>query len=454
MGRFPAWQKDIMSRGDLYRVGGSVRDAIMRLPQSEEDVDYLVRGIEPHELERLLEKRGRIELVGKSFGVYKFKARSAQQAIDIAFPRKEVSTGPGHRDFDVDWDWSLPVEADLERRDFTINAVAEDVRDGRVIDPFGGRRDMESGVLRMVFPRAFKEDPLRILRGVRFAARFTLAIEAATQRAMQHSAALITTISAERIQEELNKTLTQCERPSRGFVRMHDLGVLQHFFPELDCSHGVTQNAYHPDDIFVHTLKTCDEAPQTNLTVRWAALLHDLGKVDKKQTVEGPDGERRVVFYGHEQEGEAIAERVLERLRFGTAFIQTCAALVRYHMFNYLPEWKRATVRRFIRTIGEDRLEDLFLLREADCRSRDLTDELEKLAELRRRVQEELAGAHALHVRDLAIDGNDLQTRFGIPAGPEIGSILNDLLEAVLDSPELNTRERLIEMVERIRPKK
>jgi tRNA nucleotidyltransferase (CCA-adding enzyme) len=441
VGRLPAWQKDIMSRGDLYRVGGSVRDALMGIGNREEDVDYLVCGIPPDELELLLEKRGRVELVGKSFGVYKFKPRPGTRVVDIAYPRKEASTGPGHRDFDVDWDWSLPVEADLERRDFTINAVAQDVRDGRVIDPLEGRRDMERGVLRMVFPRAFEEDPLRILRGVRFAARFTLAIETATQRAMEKSAALI-------------QTLTQCERPGTGFVRLHDLGVLEHIFPELERTHGVTQNEYHPDDVFVHTLKTCDEAPMDNLTVRWAALLHDLGKVDKKQTVECTDGEPKVVFYGHEQEGEAIARRVLERLRFGNTFVQDCSALVRHHMFNYQPEWKRATVRRFIRTIGKERLEDLFLLRQADCRSRHLTDELDRLAELRRRVEEELAEAHALHVRDLAIDGDDLQAIFGIPEGPEIGGILDDLLEVVLDSPEVNTRKRLIELVEKEHPKK
>ena len=129
------WQQEIMDRGELFCVGGVVRDDLLGLPSVDEDIDYLVRGLPPEELEGILSAHGHVVFVGKSFGVYKFKPPTRTREIDIAYPRTEVSTGPGHRDFDVKWDWRLPVEADLGRRDFTINAIARNLADGRIVDP-------------------------------------------------------------------------------------------------------------------------------------------------------------------------------------------------------------------------------------------------------------------------------------------------------------------------------
>ncbi|MCK5712548.1 MAG: CCA tRNA nucleotidyltransferase, partial [Hyphomicrobiaceae bacterium] len=202
------WQREILNQGELYRVGGSVRDEMSGVVESTHDTDYLVREIPPEALESVLERFGWIELVGKSFGVYKFRPSGEDEVYDIAFVRKERSFGPGHRDFDVEWDWQMDIAEDLGRRDFTINAMARDVRDGRLVDPHGGREDLEAGVLRMLFAGAFEDDPLRIMRGVRFAGRFSLTIEGETRKAMNESAALLDTLSAERVQEELTKTLT------------------------------------------------------------------------------------------------------------------------------------------------------------------------------------------------------------------------------------------------------
>jgi tRNA nucleotidyltransferase/poly(A) polymerase len=164
--------------------------------------------------------------------------------------------GPGHREFTVEWDWQLEVEKDLHRRDFTINALARDVRDDRLIDPCNGRRDLDDRILRMMFPEAFGEDPLRILRGVRFAVRFELTVDPPTREAMKIGAPLLDTLSAERVQEELTKTLTQCERPSGAFMLMREIGALERILPELDRCAGVDQNEYHPDDVFVHCCTT------------------------------------------------------------------------------------------------------------------------------------------------------------------------------------------------------
>ena len=226
------WQQDILDNAELYRVGGSVRDRILGIADVV-DTDYLVRGIEPERFEEILSRHGRVALVGKFFGVYHFTPRG-EPACDIAFPRTEQSTGPGHRDFVIQTDWRLPVEADLRRRDFTINAMAERLPGSDLIDPFGGAADLRSKRLRMIFPEAFQEDPLRILRGARFAARFGLSPDAATASAMRAASDQLATVSAERVQDEISKLLTQCERPSEAFDLLRTCDGLRVVLPELD----------------------------------------------------------------------------------------------------------------------------------------------------------------------------------------------------------------------------
>jgi tRNA nucleotidyltransferase (CCA-adding enzyme) len=245
----PAWQEEIVSRGELYRVGGEVRDRLLGFAHVV-DTDYLVRNLEPAELERAGVLRPRA-LVGKVFGVYHFTPHEGP-ACDIAFPRTEQSTGPGHRDFAIQTDWRLPVEADLRRRDFTINAMAQRVPSGERIDPFGGERDLRAKTLRMIFPEAFTEDPLRILRGARFAARFGLHVEERTGAAMTQAGSLLSTVSSERVQDEFSKMLTQCEKPGDALDILHRCDGLSIVFPELERCHGITQNEYHPDDVYWH----------------------------------------------------------------------------------------------------------------------------------------------------------------------------------------------------------
>ena len=440
-----SWHRAVLEEGELYRVGGAVRDRLRGAGDARVDVDYLVRGIPPGRLEAMLRPYGSLSLVGRSFGVYKFTPRGGA-TVDIVYPRRERSTGPGHRDFDVHWDWQLPVEDDLRRRDFTINAIAEDVATGRVVDPCGGQADIAARQVRMIFDAAFAEDPLRILRGVRFVVRFGFDLEVRTRAKMEESAGLLATLSAERVREELDRILLECERPSRAFVLLHEMGALAVILPELDRCAGVEQNEYHPDDIFVHSLKTLDAAPRDDLVLRWSALLHDVGKVDTRMTVDDDRGER-VVFYGHELEGERIARGLMVRLRFPKEAAATIAQLVREHMFNYEPQWTDATVRRFIRRVGEDRLDRLFGLREADCRSRGLEDRIENARDLRKRVETELRQARTFKVTDLAVNGGDVMRVTGLPGGREVGRILDVLLDRVLEDPGLNERGRLLELI-------
>jgi tRNA nucleotidyltransferase (CCA-adding enzyme) len=437
------WQQEIIEQGELYRVGGSVRDRLLGLDHIV-DSDYLVRGIEPARLEAMLARHGRVALVGKVFGVYHFVPRG-ETACDIAFPRTESSTGPGHRDFSIETDWRLPVAEDLRRRDFTINAIAERLPDETLIDPYDGAGDLSRRALRMIFPEAFQEDPLRILRGARFAARFDLTPEPSTLAAMRGASGLLATVSAERIQDELSKLLLQCIRPSVGFDLLHTCGGLGVVLPELERCAGVTQNEYHPDDVYWHSLKSCDAAPRDSLVVRWAALLHDAGKVDTRQIVHDEDGPR-VVFYGHEEVSAEIAERLLDRLRYPRSLVNRCVRLIREHMFRYENAWKPATIRRFMARVGVDHVDDLFALREADCRSRDLVDEITALQELRERVGAELRERSSVHITDLAVDGDDVMRALHIEAGPEVGRILQRLLDRVLERPELNQSDELLRL--------
>lgn len=439
------WQQKILDRGELYRVGGVVREQLLGITRGVQDTDFLVRGISPDDLENILGKLGKLVLVGKSFGVYKFTPSGSQSVFDIVFPRRERSFGPGHREFEVDWDWHMDVTEDLGRRDFTINAIAQDVRTGRLIDPVGGIEDLKTHTLRMVFPQAFSEDPLRILRGLRFQTRFGLEVEEKTREAMTASVSLLSTLSAERVQEEMTKLLTQCNRPSNAFQIMHEIGALRVVLPELDRCAGVSQNEYHPDDVFTHSIRTCDVVPTDNLPVRWAALLHDVGKVDRKRTVADQKLGERVVFYGHQAVSAQAAVKILRRLRYRNALVKKCEVLVAHHMFDYDSEWKDSTVRRFIRRVGKENLEDLFVLREADVKSRDPKAPMKDLREIRERVARELRERHTIGIAELRVDGHDVIHICGVKAGPVVGEILSDLLEIVIEKPEMNDRSRLLE---------
>ena len=298
--------------GRAYEVGGSIRDWLLGL--RHKDSDLLVTGIAIDKLTRLLKKFGEVYTVGKSFGVIKFHPSSDPEVcLDIALPRKEVSTGAGHRDFQVDFDPNLSVEVDLSRRDFTVNAMAMELGTERLIDPFQGKTDLANKLLRMVSLKAFEEDPLRILRGIQFAARFQLTIEPATLDAMKEASGLIATISAERIGEELKKLLS-AERPSVGFILMRDIGVLKPLFPELAENVGVEQgNKFHKDDVFMHTMRVLDASRKDeaipnagDLELMLAALFHDIGKARTK----GFDKEKnRMTFYNHQLLSKRMAKK-------------------------------------------------------------------------------------------------------------------------------------------------
>jgi putative nucleotidyltransferase with HDIG domain len=428
----------ILERGHIYEVGGVVRDSLLKRPVTQKDKDFLVTGVPYEELSKILRNFGRVDLVGKSFGIVKFTPRDQKITYDVALPRKEFSTGVAHRDFQVDFDYALPIEEDLKRRDFTINAMAKDLATGEIIDPLGGRDDLDRKILRMTSPKAFAEDPLRMLRGIQFAARFEFEIEPLTFRAMKENSRLISSVSPERIQEELNKLLQQADRPSLGFWVMKETGILEEILPELAVCVGVTQpGGYHKFDIFEHTLFTIDYAPK-ELRLRLAALFHDICKPQCRELV--PEG---ATFYGHERKGAGVAKRVMTRLRYPNQLTFEVVLLVRRHM--YTDRVTEKGLRRLIRNVGEDLIFDLLELRRADVKAQGRGKTGKDVDRFKRRIQEELERKPPLSVSDLEIDGHDVMGLCKIPPSPMVGKILNHLLNMVLDDPEFNQREKLIE---------
>jgi tRNA nucleotidyltransferase (CCA-adding enzyme) len=442
-----AWEDALLEVCDLYLVGGTVRDLLLGMNVDSIDADYLAAGIAIDDLVSRLGRFGSLSLVGKSFGVIKFTAPSAR-TVDISLPRAEFSTGPAHRDFTIRFDPSLPVEKDLERRDYTINSMAFHLRHRSLIDPLGGETDLGRRILRVNRDDSFVEDPLRILRGVQFMARFELSVERQTSALMRRDGRLLETVSPERVRDELNKMLLFAVKPSRGFVFMHDEEMLGLVLPELERTFGEEQNEYHPDDLFTHSIKSCDMA-RAELHLRWSALLHDLGKRDMKQVISG-----RIVFYRHEERSARIADALFERLKFPHEFRKKVISLIEHHMFNMTEEWSDGAVRRFIARIGKDNIEDLLALREADGLSRGDAKTLEENRTIRARVERILASDAAFKIKDLAITGGDVMELLGMGEGPEVGAILRELFDIVLERPEYNSREKLISIVRGMGKKK
>jgi tRNA nucleotidyltransferase (CCA-adding enzyme) len=430
----------ILKRGRIFEVGGAVRDRYLPGQPRVKDRDYLVTGIPYDELTTILRSFGRVDLVGRSFGVIKFTQTSRGKAhtFDIALPRKEHSTGLGHTDFAVAFDPGIPVEDDLLRRDFTINAMALALDNDELIDPLAGLADLKNHCLRMTSADSFREDPLRMLRAIQFAARFDFEIEPATFAAMKEHAALIGTVSAERINEELAKLLVHAAEPSVGFRLMHETGLLEPVLPELSACVGVTQpGPYHKYDVFEHIIRTIDACP-ASLQLRLAALFHDIRKPQAKRLTE-----TGATFYGHEMTGAKAAVKAMDRLRFSKDLSRDVAVLVERHM--YTPPQTDKGLRRLIRRVGVDLIFELLDLRRADVEAQGMGGSTTDVDELEAAIREELSHKPPLGVGDLALNGHDLMALLQVSPGPIVGEILDYLLEQVLDQPQDNTRERLEE---------
>lgn len=343
------------------------------------------------------------------------------------------------------------ITADLARRDFTFNAIAIDPVDGHLIDPFGGREDLEAKIVRAVgnADERFVEDGLRVLRAARFAATLECSIDPVTEAAMGHERSLQTfrKVSAERVRDEWMKTML-ARAPSVAFEAMRRTKILDIVCPELVESIGCEQNRWHAFDVWGHAM-ACLDACKPAPVLRVAALLHDVAKPRTRAFSDKTDD---YTFYEHERIGAEMAEAILTRLRFSNDERAKIVALVRHHLICYSDDWTDAAVRRWLRRVTPDLAPDLYEIGFADARGkgRDASADILALEQLKARVEAMIAAGAALSARDLAVNGNVLIKELAIPPGRVIGLILERLVELVTDDPSANTRERLLDEARRV----
>jgi tRNA nucleotidyltransferase (CCA-adding enzyme) len=421
-----------------YVVGGAVRDALLGLPVT--DFDLEVYGLAPGALDEALRGLGHVDAVGQAFTVFKLSGLSDfDGVIDVSIPRRDSKAGPGHRGIAVLGDPDLPIEEASRRRDFTINAMLMDPRTGDVLDPHGGRRDLEARVLRAVDARTFGDDPLRALRAVQLAARFSLTVDPETGRLA--AAMPLSELPAERVFGEIEKLLLKARRPSLGFTLLRDWGMLRAVGPELEPLADTPQDPeWHPEgDVWTHTLQALDQAalllegldrPRA-LAVMLGTLCHDLGK---PSTTRFEDGHTR--SRGHEEAGVAPTVTLLDRWNvhslLGYDLRPQVLALVANHLkpgqlYDDRDRVSDGAIRRLSRKCEPDLL---YRVARADCLGRS-PGSFEPVAMewFRDKVRELNV---AMRPPEPLLLGRDILA-LGVAPGPRVGEILRAVYERQLD---------------------
>ena len=413
-----------------YAVGGCVRD--MWLGLTPQDYDLCTAAM-PEQTEAVFVDYDLV-LAGKKHGTV--GVITPDGVVEITTFRTEGAYVDNRH---PDWVKFVPdIQEDLARRDFTVNAMAWSPSRG-FADPFGGQADLRAGILRAVGDPAtrFQEDSLRILRGVRFAVRFNLQPETATLHAMKFLAPLMENLARERVFDELCKLL-----PLVNAQNLQTFGsILASVIPELQPMIGFDQHSpHHAYDLFTHTAYVVENTPP-QLSLRWAALLHDTGKVPTFTQ----DANGRGHFYGHAKESAAFADQILRRLKAPTALREEVVTLIELHMTKLEPEKK--VLRRWLSRLGTPMLQQLLALQQADMRSKgtDITAEFQIFERIHALLAEINAENACLSLKDLAVNGNDL-IALGY-TGKAIGITLNRLLELVLDEQLPNRKEDLLNFI-------
>jgi tRNA nucleotidyltransferase (CCA-adding enzyme) len=419
-------------------VGGCVRDLLLGKHVSDWDIATDAR---PEDVMRIFPKVIPTGIAHGTVTVILDAPDGTPRALEVTTLRGETLYSDGRRPdavYFVD-----DIVADLARRDFTVNAIALDPGNAQLIDPFDGQGDLGRRLLRAVGDpvERFAEDGLRVLRAARFTATLEMAIEPATLAAIGPSLDTYRKVSPERVRDEWLKAM-RATRPSRAFEVMRTTGILAVTCPELLEGVDMEQNRWHGYDVWHHAL-ACLDACGGDAILRMSALLHDVGK---PRTRAFSQTSNDYTFYDHDRVGAEIAEPILARLRFSNDERARIVHLVRHHLFHYTDAWSDAAVRRWLRRVTLERLDDLYRLNEADLRGkgRDFSTELATLQTLKERVERVRQAGVVLNVRTLAISGRDLMHELGMQQGPAIGALLDELLEAVTLEPEINARDELL----------
>lgn len=337
--------------------------------------------------------------------------------------------------------WGKTLEEDLARRDFTINALAFD-KNFKIIDPYGGQEDIKNKLIRAVGDpnERFGEDALRMMRAIRIAAEIGFKIEAKTFEAIKKNAPLINKIAKERVKDELFKLLASAN-PYEGIVHFRESGLMQEILPELEKCFGVEQKSpgrHHIYDVGNHLLMSLKFCKSDDPVTRFATLLHDVGKPQTYKKLENGT----ITFYNHEMVSTKIAENVAERLKFSKKEHDKFISLIRWHQFTVDEHQTDSAIRRILRNVGLENMEDILALRVADRLGGGARETSWRLEEFKKRLIE--VQKEPFSVRDLKINGNDVMKALNLKPGPKIGEILNDLFEKVVNKKVENKKEDLL----------
>ncbi|MEK7605292.1 MAG: HD domain-containing protein [Patescibacteria group bacterium] len=434
----------------VFLVGGPVRNLLLKKPVKDWD---FTTNAQPSEILKLFPDAFYDNAFG-TVGIPVNKDTPDQTVIEVTTFRTEQ--GYSDRRHPDSVSWGKTIEEDLARRDFTVNAMAialttnYQLPTANIIDPFNGRQDLEDKLIRAVGDpnERFKEDALRLMRAIRFATQLSFSIEQDTLASITRDASLLKHIASERIHDEFLKILGS-DYPFEGVMLLKNTELLTYIIPELLEGVGVSQKRpgrHHTTDVFEHNIFSLKFCPSTNPIVRFATLIHDIAK----PRVAAKDTEGFVIFHNHEIVGAKMAAEIADRLRFSKRDKEKIVKLIRWHMFTVDEHITDSAVRRFIRRIGVENVQDMMDLRIGDrLGGGTQTAESWRLKLFKKRVEEQLAPA-PFSINDLAIDGNDIMQELKIKPGRQIGELLQKLFLEVDEDLSKNNREFLLKRLKEL----
>ena len=414
-----------------YIVGGAVRDLL--LGKKTDNWDFATSAT-PEEIQQIFPD---------SFYNNKFGTVTVPSIDKIFFEITTFRSESEYKDqrHPEKVTWAKTIEEDLSRRDFTVNAIAYDGKN--IIDPFDGQKDIKNKVIRAVGnpDKRFSEDALRLARAIRFASELGFLIEEQTRLSIQKNAQLITKISGERIRDELFKILASTN-PAEGILFMRNTGLLTFILPEVDLCFIIPQkspNRHHIYDVGTHSIMSLKHCPSKDIITRFASLLHDIGKA---KTFAKDEKTGQITFYNHEMESTKQARIIAERLKLSNREKDKLLTLIRYHQFTLIEIQTDKAVRRFIRQVGKEYIQDMLNLRTADrigSGSKPTSWRLELFKNRLKQVQKE-----PFKITDLKINGNDVMKELKIKPGPQVGQVLKKLFDEVVDGKIKNEKKSLL----------
>lgn len=427
----------------IYIVGGAVRDLLLdnNPPAGGTNWDFTTDAV-PEEILKLNPSG----FYNNQFGTVGIPLIANNQLLtfEVTTFRKESDYKDSRHPEKIEW--AKTIEEDLARRDFTINAMAYDGKN--IIDPYDGQKHLKEKLIVAVGDpdKRFTEDALRLLRAVRFASELGFLIEEKTRLSMVKNAQLITNISWERIRDELFKILAS-DNPAEGIIFIKNTGLLSYVLPELDICFIIPQKSpkrHHIYDVGTHLIMSLKNCPSKGIITRLATLLHDIGKA---KTFKKDEKTHLITFFNHEVVGTKLSEKIAERLKLSNEQKDKFIRLVKYHQFTVSEIQTDKAIRRFIREVGKENLQDMLNLRIGDRIGSGAKPSSWRLELFRKRLTE--VQKEPFKITDLKIDGNDVMKILNLKSGPKVGAILKIIFNKVVEKKIKNEREILLEQIER-----